>query len=339
MVFISLGTMGDGMRRRDFISFVTGAVAAAPVAVRAQQRDRVKRIGVVLGYPETNPNARLQITAFRQQLEKLAWIEGKNIQIDLRYGADDPARIRAMAVELLGFGPDLMVSNSNLVTTILQSEVRATPLLFISVSDPIGSGFVTDLARPTGNVTGFANFQPTMGSKWLALLRQLAPQVERAGFVVYPEPPNMGYLKSAEEAAPSLNMVLEGLTVRNGSEIENVISIFSAKPRSGLIIAPNVVTFANSDLIVALAARYRVPAIYPFAFYAKAGGLVSYGFDAAEQFRQGAGYVDRMLKGAKPVDLPVQHPAKFELVINLNTAKTLDLDVPPQLLSLADEVI
>ena len=178
-----------------------------------------------------------------------------------------------------------------------------------------------------------------MGSKWLALLRQIAPDVERAGFVVYPEPPNIGFLKSAEAAAPSLNMKLVGLSVQSGAEIESVISTFAAEPRGGLIVAPNVVTFANSDRIVALAARYRVPTIYPFAFYAKAGGLVSYGFDAAEQFRQGAGYVDKILKGAKPTNLPVQHPSKFELVINLNTAKTLNLDVPPQLLSLADEVI
>jgi len=178
-----------------------------------------------------------------------------------------------------------------------------------------------------------------MGSKWLALLRQIAPDVERAGLVIYPEPPNIGYLKSAEAAAPSLNIKLVGLSVQSGAEIESVISTFATEPRSGLIIAPNVVTFANSDRIVALAARYRVPAIYPFAFYAKAGGLVSYGFDAAEQFRQGAGYVDKILRGAKPTNLPVQHPSKFELVINLNTAKTLSLDVPPQLLSLADEVI
>ena len=245
------------MRRREFISFLGGASAALPCgegsAARTGEadrrgdglsRDQCQRAVASHSIPAAASEARLD--------------RSRNIQIDLRYGADDPARIRAMAAELLGLGPDLMVSNSNLVTSILQSEVRDTPFVFISVSDPIGSGFVTDLARPTGNVTGFANFQPTMGSKWLALLRQLAPQVERAGFVVYPEPPNMGYLKSAEEAAPSLNMVLEGLTVRNGSEIENVISIFSAKPRSGLIIAPNVVTFANGDLIVALAARYRV---------------------------------------------------------------------------------
>jgi putative ABC transport system substrate-binding protein len=292
-----------------------------------------------MGYPETNPNARLQVTALRQQLQKFGWVEGDNFHIDFRYGADNPERIRALARELLGLGPDLMVSNSNLVTAILQSEVRSIPLVFVSVSDPIGSGFVTDLARPTGNVTGFANFQPSMGSKWLELLRQIAPQVERVGLMYFPEPPNIGYLKSAEAAAPSLDKKLVGLAVHSGPEIEAVLATFAAEPQGGLIVAPNVVTFANSDLIVALAARYRVPAIYPFAFYAKAGGLISYGFDAAEQFRQGAGYVDRILKGAKPADLPVQHPSKFELVINLNTARTLNLDVTPQLLSLADEVI
>jgi putative ABC transport system substrate-binding protein len=232
-----------------------------------------------------------------------------------------------------------MVSNSNRVTEILKSEVRGIPLVFISVSDPVGSGFVADLARPSGNVTGFANFQPSMGSKWLELLLQIAPQVKRVGLMYFPEPPNIGYLKSAAAAAPSLNKKLVGLDVHGGTEIESVIATYAAEPDGGLIIAPNVVTFANSDLIVALAARYRVPAIYPFAFYAKAGGLVSYGFDAAEQFRQGAEYINRLLKGAKPADLPVQHPSKFELVINLNTAKTLGLDVPPRLLSLADEVI
>jgi putative tryptophan/tyrosine transport system substrate-binding protein len=325
------------MKRREFISLLCGAAVARPIAAGAQQRAR--RIGVVMGYPEANPNAQMQVTAFRQQLQKLGWIEGDNFRIDLRFGADDPARIRALTTELLGLGPDLMVSNSNLVTAILKSEVRGIPLLFVSVSDPIGSGFVTDLARPTGNVTGFANFQPSMGSKWLELLRQIAPGVERVGLMYFPEPPNIGYLKSAEAAAPLFNKKLDGLAVHSGAEIESVLAAFAAEPNVGLIVAPNVVTFANSDLIVALTARYRVPAIYPFAFYAKAGGLVSYGFDAAEQFRQGAGYVDKILKGAKPADLPVQHPSKFELVINLNTAKALSLDISAQLLSLADEVI
>jgi putative tryptophan/tyrosine transport system substrate-binding protein len=328
-----------GMRRREFISLLSGTALAWPIAAHAQQRERVRRIGVVMGYPETNPNAQLQATSFRQQLHKLGWIEGDSLRIDIRYGADDPQRIRAMAIELLGLGPDLMVSNSNLVTTILQSEVRGIPLLFISVSDPVGSGFVTDLARPGGNVTGFANFQPSMGGKWLELLLQIAPQIERVGLVYFFEPPNIGYLKSAEAAAPSLNKKLVGLDVHNGVDIESAIAGFAAEPQSGLIVAPNVVSFANSNLIVALAARYRVPTIYPFAFFAKAGGLVSYGFDAAEQFRQGAGYVDRILRGAKPADLPVQHPSKFELVINLDTAKTLNLELSPRLLSLADEVI
>jgi putative tryptophan/tyrosine transport system substrate-binding protein len=327
------------MRRREFILLLSGAAVASPIAAGAQQRERVRRIGVVMGYPETNPNAQLQVTSFRQQLQKLGWIEGDNLRIDFRYGADDPNRIRAMAIELLGLGPDLMVSNSNLVTTILQSEVRSIPLLFVSVSDPVGSGFVTDLARPGGNVTGFANFQPSMGGKWLELLLQIAPQVERVGLVYFPEPPNIGYLKSAEAAAPSLNKKFVGLDVHSGVEIESTLATFAAEPRGALIIAPNVVSFANSNLIVALAARYRIPTIYPFAFFAKAGGLVSYGFDAAEQFRQGAGYVDRILKGAKPADLPVQHPSKFELVINLDTAKTLNLELSPRLLSLADEVI
>jgi putative tryptophan/tyrosine transport system substrate-binding protein len=327
------------MRRREFISLLCGAAVACPIAACAQQRVRARRIGMVMGYPESNPNAQLQVAAFRQQLQKFGWIEGENVRIDLRYGADDPTRIRAMATELLGLGPDLMVSNSNLVTSIVQSEIHGIPLVFVSVSDPIGSGFVTDLARPTGNVTGFANFQPSMGSKWLELLQQIAPQLERVGLIYFSEPPNIGYLKSAEAAAPSFNKKLVGLDVHGGAEIEGVLATFAAEPHAGLIIAPNVVTFANSDLIVALAARHRVPAIYPFAFFAKAGGLASYGFDAAEQFRQGAGYVDKILKGAKPADLPVQHPSKFELVINLNTARTLGLDLSPQLLSLADEVI
>jgi putative ABC transport system substrate-binding protein len=327
------------MKRREFISLLCSVAVARPNMAGAQQRERARRIGVVMGYPETNPNAQLQVTAFRQQLQKLGWIEGDNFRIDIRYGADDPTRIRALAMELLGLGPDLMVSNSNLVTAILQSEVRGVPLLFVSVSDPIGSGFVTDLARPTGNVTGFANFQPSMGSKWLELLGQIAPQADRVGLMYFPEPPNIGYLKSAEAAAPLFSKKVVGLAVHSGAEIESVLAAFAAEPNVGLIVAPNVVTFANSDLIVAMTAHYRVPAIYPFAFYAKAGGLVSYGFDAAEQFRQGAGYVDKILKGAKPTDLPVQHPSKFELVINLNTAKALSLDISAQLLSLADEVI
>jgi ABC-type uncharacterized transport system substrate-binding protein len=240
---------------------------------------------------------------------------------------------------LLSLRPDLMVSNSNLVTTILQSEVHGIPLVFVSVSDPIGSGFVKDLAKPGGNVTGFANFQPSMGGKWLEKLREIAPQAERIGLLMRPEPPNIGYLRSAEAAAPSLKIELVSLEAQNGSEIERVVAAFAGEPKSGLIVAPNVVNFANSDLIVALAARHRLPAIYPFGFYAKQGGLISYGFDAVDQFRQGAIYADKILRGVKPADLPVQHPTKFEVLVNLKTAKALSLDVPLHIQQLADEVI
>jgi putative ABC transport system substrate-binding protein len=327
------------MRRRDFITLLGGAAAAWPLMARAQQPERMRRIGVVMAYAGSDPNGQVQVAAFRQALQKLGWIEGRNIRIDFRYASDDSARVRALAVELLDLKPDLMVSNSNFITAILQSEVHSVPLVFVSVSDPIGSGFIKDLAQPGGNITGFANFQPTMGGKWLEKLREIAPQVERVGLMLHPEPPNIGYLKSAEAAAPSLKIKLVGLEVRNSTEIERVLATFVGEPNGGLIIAPNVVTFANSGLIVALAARYRLPAIYPFAFYAKAGGLISYGFDASDQFRQGAVYADKILRGSKPADLPVQHPTKFELVINLKTAKLLGLEMPLQLQQLADEVI
>jgi putative tryptophan/tyrosine transport system substrate-binding protein len=323
--------------RREFITLLGGAAATWPLSARAQQR--VRRIGVVMAYAESDPNGQMQIAAFREHLRKLGWTEGNNLQIDLRFGAGDPVRIRAVAKELLNLGLDLMVSNSNLVTTILQSEVGSLPLVFVSVSDPIGSGFVADLAKPGGNVTGFANFQASMGGKWLEKLLEIAPRLDRVGLVYHPEPPNFGYLKSAEAAAPSLKIKLDGLPVRSGADIEQVLETFGREPRGGLIIAPNVITFANSSLIVALAERYRLPAIYPFAYYAKEGGLISYGFDAADQFRQGAVYADKILRGAKPPDLPVQHPTKFEIVVNLKTAKLLGLDVPLQLQQLADEVI
>lgn len=331
--------MAIDIGRRKFVSVLVGATVAWPLDARAQQTERIRRIGVVMGYSESDPNGQLQVAAFRQQLQKLGWVEGRNIRIDWRYAADDPGHIRSIAEELLRLSPDVMVANSNLVTTVLQSVVHTIPLVFVSVSDPIGSGFVTDLARPTGNITGFANYQPTMGSKWLELLRQIAPRVENVGVLLHPEPPNIGYLKSAEAAAPSFNIKLTGLPVNNGAEIESALTTLAAEPNAGLIVAPNAVAFANGDLIVTLAARLRVPAIYPFAFYAKAGGLISYGFDAGDQFRQGAEYVDKLLRGAKPTDLPVQHPTKFDLVLNIKTAKMLGLEVPPSLLALTDDVV
>jgi len=328
------------MRRRDFIKLVSGSTIAWPLAVRAQQSERVRRIGLVMGFTESDPAGQAQVNAFRQQLRKFGWIEGVNINIDYRYPADDPSRIRAAAVELLGLAPDLIVTSTNMVTAILKSEVRAVPLVFLYVSDPIGSGFVTNLARPTGNVTGFANYEPSMGGKWLETLKEIAPYIERVGFILNPEtPPNVGFLQTAEAAAPLLKIKLSALGVHTRDEIERAVTGFADEPKGGLIVAPHAITVTNSHLIVELAARHRLPSIYPFAFYAKAGGLVSYGFDPVDQFRQGAGYVDRILRGAQPRELPVQNPARFELVINLNTAKALGLAVPPSMQQLADEVI
>ena len=328
------------MRRREFIANL-GSAAAWPVVARGQQPERTRRIGVVMAYLEGDFNGQAQVAAFREQLGKLGWVEGRNVQVEFRYGGDDPNRIREQARELLQLAPDLIVSNSNHVTAILQTEVRTIPLVFVSVSDPIGSGFVADLAKPGGNITGFANFQPTMGEKWLEMLRQIAPPIERVGFLLHREAPNIGYLNSAQTAATGFKINLLGLEVNNGAEIERALDYFSngGTSNNGLIVAPNLVAFANSALIVDLAARYQLPAIYPFAFYAKEGGLISYGFDAADQFRQGAVYVDKILRGAKPTDLPVQHPTKFQIVINLKTAKALGLEIPPTVLARADEVI
>jgi putative ABC transport system substrate-binding protein len=325
------------MRRRDFITGIAGS-ATWPIATRAQQPAK-SRIGMVLAYNESDPAGQSLVAAFRQELQKLGWTEGRNIAIDVRY-ADDRNQVRAMAVELMGLKPDLMVASSNFVTAILQAEVRTVPLLFIGVGDPIGAGFVTNFARPTSNVTGFATAEPSIGSKWLETLREIAPQVEHVGFMLAPEgPANVGQLKAAEAAAASLKVSLTALGVHSADEIERSVSAFAAGPNRGLIVAPTAVTFMNIKLIVELAARYRLPAIYSFAYYAKAGGLISYGIDQLDQFRQGAAYADRILNGAKVAELPVQWPTKFELVVNLKAAKALGLTIPESFLIRADEVI
>jgi putative tryptophan/tyrosine transport system substrate-binding protein len=326
-------------KRREFIVLLGSAAAAWPLVTFAQSPERMRRIGVVMAYAEDDPNGRIQVQAFLEQLQALGWVDRRNISVEVRYARGDPARARELATDLLRQQLDLMVSNSNLVTTILQKEVRTIPLVFISVSDPVGSGFVRELAKPGGNVTGFANFQPSMGSKWLEKLHEVAPHLDRVGLLLHPGPPNLGYLKSAQEAAPSLNISLADLRVHDSAEIESAFATFAKEARSGLIVAPNFVTFANSALIVALAARYRLPSIYPFAFFAKEGGLISYGFDERAQFEQGAIYVDKILTGAKPAELPVQYPTKFEMVINLKTARKLGLDIPLQVQQLADLVI
>ena len=331
----------DQLRRRQFITLLGGAAAAWPVAARAQQAERMRRIGVLMGYAESDPAAQAQVAVLRQELRKLGWEEGRKIRVDVRFPGADADKVHAALIELMSLTPDLLVTNTNLVTAVVQAEVRTTPIVFIFVGDPVGSGFVRNDARPNGNLTGFANWDsPAMSGKWLELLKEVAPQIERIGFMIHPQTPALvKYFKFAEEQAPALKIKLVALDVHNAAEIERELTEFAAERSGGVVVGPHAVTLTNRDLIVALAARLRIPTLYPLAFYAKSGGLISYGFDTVSQFQHGAGYVDHILRGAKPADLPVQYPTKLQLTINLKTARALGLDVPPSLLARADEVI
>src|SRR5262245_62167847 len=328
----------DRLKRREFITLL-GSAAAWPIAARAQQ-ERMRRVGVLMGYTETDTAAQAQVAALRQELQKLGWEEGRNIRVDVRFPGSDAGRVRATLIELMKVAPDVLVSNTKLVTAVVQAEVRTVPLIVITVADPVGSGFVTNEARPNANLTGFANWESSMSGKWLELLKEVLPQVERVGYMMHPETPaSVDFFKFAEARAPALKVKLVKLGVHHPDDIERTLTAFSAEGNGGLIVSPHAVTFANRDLIVALAARLRLPALCSLAFYAKAGGLMSYGFDPISQFQGGASYVDRILRGAKPVDLPVQHPTKFQLVVNLKTAKALGLTIPETFLVRADEVI
>ena len=328
------------MRRRDFIKAIAGSGAVLPLTARAQQPERMRRVGVLMGYAETDLAAQAQVAAFRQELQKLGWDEGRNIHIDVRFPAANADRVRATLAELTSLTPDVLVSNTDLVTAVVRAEVHTIPIVFISVGDAVGSGYVNNEARPDGNLTGFANWDSSISGKWLELLKQVAPDVERVGFVMQPEIPILvRFFKSVEAMGPSLKVKLVPLDVRDADEIERRLAAFTAEGNGGLIVSPNAVTFSNRDLIVTLAARLRLPAIYAFAFYPKSGGLISYGFDPVNHFQHGAGYVDRVLRGAKPADLPVQYPTKFQLVVNLGTAKALGLAIPESFLLRTDEVI
>jgi len=309
--------------------------------VALAQTDGMRRIGVLMGYAATDPAAQAQIAALRQGLQKLGWEDGRNIHVDVRFPGGDVSAVRTSLMELMRLTPDVLVTNTNLVTAAVQAEVGSIPIVFIFVGDPVGSGFVSDDARPNGNLTGFANWDsPAMSGKWLELVKEIAPQVERVGFIIHPETPALiRYFKSAEALASALKVKLVALNVHDAAEIERALIAFAADGNGGLIVGPHAVTLTNRDLIVAMAARLRLPAIYPVAFYAQAGGLISYGLDPVNQFQQGAGYVDRILRGAKPANLPVQYPTKLQLVVNLKTAKALGLAIPESFLQRADEVI
>jgi putative tryptophan/tyrosine transport system substrate-binding protein len=274
------------MKRREFITLLGGA--AWPLAARAQQAERMRHVGVLMGYAETDPAAQAQAAALRQELQKLGWDEGRNIRIDVRFPGTDAGRVCAILMELISLAPDVLVSNSNLVTAVVQAEVRTTPIVFISIGDPVESGFVSNEARPNSNLTGFANWEMSMSGKWLELLKEVAPQVKRVGFMVHPETVgSIGFFKVAEAVAPALNVKPVLLGVHDADEIERALTAFAAEGNGSVVVTPHAVTFFNHNLIVALAARLRLPALYPFAFYAEGDGLISYGPDPVNQFQQG----------------------------------------------------
>jgi len=328
------------MKRREFITFLGGAAAAWPLAARAQSRDRLRRVALLMGFPEGDAEGMACASAFQRRLEELGWRDGRNIQIDTRWAGSDPDKARTFAKELIEMAPDVIVPNSNMVTTVLQHETSTVPIVFVFVGDPVGSGFVKSLANPGGNLTGFALFEPAIGGKWLQTLTEMAPHIKQVAFLLHPETPaNVNFSHAAEAAAPALGVTLSPFGIRTVLDIERIITEFAPTPNGGLVVAPNALTLVNRDTIISLAARNRLPAVYGFRSFTTSGGLVSYGTSPIAQFRQGASYVDLILKGTKIADLPVQFPTKYELVVNLKTAKVLGLTVSESFLLRADEVI
>jgi putative tryptophan/tyrosine transport system substrate-binding protein len=328
------------MNKREFITLIGGA-AAWPFAARAQQSEMMRRIGVLMGAVSNNPSGQARIAAFQQGLQQLGWTEGRNVRIETRWPAPGNADdIRRCAVELVALGPDVILATGSSSMAPLLQETRAVPIVFVQVVDPVGGGFVDSLARPGGNATGFTNFEYGLGAKWLELLKQIAPGVTRAAVLRDPTvAAGIGQFGAIQTAAPLLGVEVSPVNVRDAEEIERAVTAFARVSNGGLIVPGSALVGVHRDLIIALAARHKLPAAYANRLYVAAGGLISYGVDTFDQYRRAAGYVDRILRGEKPADLPVQAPTKYELVINLKTAKALGLEVPATLLARADEVI
>jgi putative ABC transport system substrate-binding protein len=328
------------MRRREFMTLLGGAAAGWPLAARAQQDGRVRRIGWLSGADENDPVPKTFISAFKQALAGLGWTDGRNVRMDLRWGAGDINRIRALAQELVGLQPDIILVTGTPATVALQRETRTIPIVFVNVGDPVASGIVPRLDRPSGNITGFASIEPPLGGKWLELLSEIAPGLKRAAIMFNPDTgPASIYMPSFETAARSLKVEPIIASVHSDREMETVIIALGREPGAGLFVFPDAFANVHREAIIAAAARNNVPAVYGYSFFAREGGLLSYGPDSVDTFRGTATYVDRILRGAKPGDLPVQFPTKFEMVVNLRTAKALGLTIPETFLVRADEVI
>jgi len=327
------------MRRRDFISLL-GSAAAIPLAAQAQQGDHVRRIGVLMNRASSDPEGQGRIAVFQQALRQLGWTDGGNVRIDIRWGEDDVDRERKYAAELVALSPDIIVASGTVSMAALQHVSRTLPIVFAGVTDPVGAGFVDSLARPGGNATGFMIYEYSLGGKWLELLKQIAPSVTRAAVLRDPaNPAGIAMFGAIRATAQSLGVEVSPVSTLNAGEIERAVAAFARSANGGLIVTPNASVSVHRALIVTLAARHKLPAVYPFRYHATDGGLISYGVNTVDQFRLAAGYVDRILKGERPADLPVQAPTKYELVINLKTAKALGLNVPNTLIGRADEVI
>ena len=327
------------MRRRDFIKVVAGSAITWPLDARAQQPEQMRRVGVLMNAVAGDPNGEVRIEAFKQTLQQLGWSEGRNVRIDIRWGGNDVERDRRYAAELIALAPNVIVANGTLSTTALQRHGNAIPIVFNSVSDPVGAGIVNNLAHPGGNVTGFMIFEYSMSGKWLELLKQIVPQLTRVAVLRdSTNPAGIAQFGAIRATGSSLGVDVSPIDVRNADEIERDIAAFARTANGGLIVTGSAME-GHRDLIIGLAARQKVPAVYIGGLEAAAGGLISYGPNQLDQFRNAAGYVDRILKGEKPGDLPVQVPTKFELVINHKTAKMLGLTIPQSLLARADEVI
>ena len=328
------------MKRRAFIAALGGA-AAWPLAAQAQQNERVRRIGLLMNFPEADTEGNARLVAFLQRMRELGWSDGHNLKLEARWSGADIDRMRTFAREIVVQQPDLIVAVGTPATSAVMRETSTIPIVFTQVSDPIGGGIVTNLARPGGNVTGFTLFEFSIGSKWLQTIKQIAPNVTRVAVLFNPTtaPYAPLYLRSVEDGTSSFAVDFSTLPLQDAVELEPTIKTFAATPNSALLVLTDTFTTVNCDRIIALAAEYRLPALYPYRFFAQSGGLVSYGVDTLEQYPRAAAYADRVLKGEKPGDLPIQQPTKYELVINLKTARTLGLTIPATLLARADEVI